>query len=53
MRISDNKINELRKLLKEQTGKDFTAEEAQTAGLAIVRFVLAKHRRLPIKDKDE
>jgi hypothetical protein len=52
VRISDDKINELRILLKEQTGRDFTAEEAQVAGLAIVRFVMAKHR-LPIKDNDE
>jgi hypothetical protein len=44
-RISPNRIKELQKLLKEQTGKDYTDEEAQEAGLAIIRFVLAKEQR--------
>lgn len=45
VRISKKHIKELQKLLKEQTGKDYTDEEAQEAGLAIIRFVLAKERR--------
>jgi hypothetical protein len=45
MRISPERIKELQKLLKEQTGKDYTDEEAQQAGLAIMRFTLAKQRR--------
>jgi len=45
MRISQERIKELQKLLKEQTGKDYTDEEAQEAGLAIMRFIVAKERR--------
>jgi hypothetical protein len=44
-KISPERIKELQKLLKEQTGKDYTDEEAQEAGLAIMRFVLAKESR--------
>ncbi len=44
-RISPEHINELQRLLKEQTGKDYTDEEAQEAGLAIIRFVAAKELR--------
>lgn len=44
-RISPERIKELQKLLKELTGKDYSDEEAQEAGLAIVRFVLAKEQR--------
>ncbi len=45
VRISPERIKELQKLLKEQTGKDYTDEEAQEAGLAIIRFVIAKEER--------
>lgn len=45
MRISPERIKELQKLLKEQTGRDYTDEEAQEAGLAIMRFVIAKEQR--------
>lgn len=44
-RISPERIKELQKLLKEQTGKDYSSEEAQEAGLAIMRFVIAKEQR--------
>jgi len=44
-RISPKLIEELQKLLKEQTGKDYSSEEAQEAGLAIMRFVIAKEQR--------
>lgn len=44
-RISPDRIKELQKLLKEQAGKDYTEEEAQEAGLAIMRFVLVKEQR--------
>lgn len=44
-RISSERIKELQKLLKEQTGKDYSDEEAQEAGLAILRFVMAKESR--------
>jgi len=45
MRLSDERIRALQELLKEQTGRVYTAEEAQEAGLAIMRFVLAKELR--------
>jgi hypothetical protein len=45
VRISPERIKELQKLLKEQTGKDYTDEEAQEAGLAIIRFIMAKEQR--------
>jgi hypothetical protein len=45
VRISPERIKELQKLLKEQTGKDYTDEEAQEAGLAIMRFVIVKEQR--------
>lgn len=44
-RISPKRIKELQKLLKEQTGRDYTDEEAQKAGLSIMRFVVAKEKR--------
>lgn len=44
VRISPERIKELQKLLKEQTGKDYSDEEAQQDGMAIIRFVLAKEQ---------
>jgi hypothetical protein len=53
-RISPERIKELQKLLKEQTGKDYSDEEAQEAGLAIIRFVMAKEaRKVTTKQKHE
>jgi hypothetical protein len=45
VRISPEHLKELQKLLKEQTGKDYADEEAQKAGLNIMRFVIAKEDR--------
>lgn len=45
MRLSDQRIKELQALLKELYGVDYTTEQAQEAGLAILRFVLAKTQR--------
>jgi hypothetical protein len=45
VRISPERLQELKKLLKEQTGKDYSDEEAQEAGLAIMRFVVVKENR--------
>jgi hypothetical protein len=45
MRLSDERVKELQVLLKELYGVDYTAEQAQEAGLAILRFVLAKTQR--------
>ena len=45
VRINPEQIKKLQKLLKEQTGKDYTEDEAQQAGLNIMRFVVAKEQR--------
>lgn len=45
MRFSPELIKELQLLLKEQCGIEYSSEEAQTAGIAIVRFMIAKHQR--------
>jgi len=45
VRLSPERIKALQKLLREQTGKDYIDEEAQQAGLNIMRFVLAKEQR--------
>jgi hypothetical protein len=45
MRLSNKRIKALQVLLKEQTGYDYSDEEAHRAGLAIMRFVLAKEKR--------
>lgn len=42
MRISQERIIELQKILKEEYNLDYTDEQAQEAGLSIVRFVLIK-----------
>lgn len=52
-RINPERIKELQKLLKEQTGKDYTDEEAQEAGVAIIRFVLSKEIRKTQVDKHD
>lgn len=45
MRLSTQQITSLKALLKEHTGKDYTDEQAQEAGMAIMRFVIAKSQR--------
>lgn len=45
MRLSDERIKELQVLLKELYGLDYTDEQAQEAGLAIMRFIIAKAQR--------
>ena len=53
-RLSPKQIKELQNLLKGQTGKDYTDEEAQQAGLSIMRFVLVKMKReLELKNSDK
>lgn len=44
MRISDRRIEELRALLRE-FGLEYSKEEAQTAGIAIIRFMIVKKAR--------
>lgn len=45
MRLSNKQIKKLQKLLKDELGLDYTHEQAQDAGLAIIRFVVAKRHR--------
>jgi hypothetical protein len=45
MKLSNERIKSLQALLKEQSGRDYTDEEAQEAGMQILRFVSAKSRR--------
>lgn len=52
MRLSDKQIKALQALLKEQTGHDYSAEEAQRAGLAIMRFIASKHYRSAVTLKE-
>jgi hypothetical protein len=42
MIISSKQIKKLQKLLKKQTGKNYSDEEAQETSLAIIRFVLVE-----------
>lgn len=45
MRLGDERIKELRALLEEKSGLVYNDEQAQEAGLAIMRFVAAKAQR--------
>ncbi len=45
MRFSPELIGELKQILLEQCGVEYSDEEAQTAGIAIVRFVIVKRQR--------
>lgn len=45
MKLSDERIKELQAILKEEFGLDYTAEQTQEAGIAIIRFLLAKTQR--------
>lgn len=45
MKFSDARIKELQAILKEEFVLDYTTEQTQEAGIAIVRFVLAKTQR--------
>jgi hypothetical protein len=42
MRLSSKRINELKIIIKKQTGQMLTDEEAQIVGLSIMRFVYWK-----------
>lgn len=45
MRISPSHIETLKVLLKKRYGLDYSDEEAQAAGMAILRFVIVKKQR--------
>ena len=45
MRISPARIQSLKVLLKEEFGLEYSDEETQSAGLEIMRFIVAKRIR--------
>ena len=45
MRLSDERIKSLQALLRDKHGLELTNEQAQEAGFAIMRFVIAKAQR--------
>jgi hypothetical protein len=45
MRLSDERIKALQPLLSELCGLDYSDEQAQEAGMAIMRFVAVKAQR--------
>lgn len=45
MRLSNERIKTLQTLLKEEFDLDYSDEQAQEAGMAIMRLVVAKTRR--------
>ena len=45
MRLSNELINRLQVILKEEFDLEYTDEKAQEAGMAIMRFVLTKAQR--------
>lgn len=45
MRVSSTDLEKLRELLKAEYALDYSPEQAQEAGLAILRFVVAKESR--------
>lgn len=45
MRFSEQQITNLQVLLKELTGKEYSREQAQEAGIAVMRFAAAKLAR--------
>lgn len=53
MRLSQARIKELQGLLKQLFGLNLTDEQAQQAGLAIMRFSIAKQLRSKNVDENE
>jgi len=45
VRLSEERIKELQTLLKEEFNLDYTDEQAQEAGMAMIRFLIAKAQR--------
>jgi hypothetical protein len=43
MRLTYKQIRQLQIILKDETNKEYSDEELQLVGLAIVRFIIAKH----------
>ncbi len=45
MRLNDARIESLQALLKSELGLDYNLEQTHEAGMAIIRFILAKSQR--------
>lgn len=45
MKLSNESIRSLKSIIKELYGLNYTDEQAQEAGLSIMRFVAAKNQR--------
>ena len=45
MRLSNERIKSLQALMREKHGLELTEEQAQEAGMAIMRFVIVKAQR--------
>ncbi len=56
MKLSEKHIKSLRPLLNDLCGQEFTDEQVQEAGMAIMRFVIVKaqrRRELSINEENE
>ncbi len=54
MRLSNERVKSLQLLLNDLCGLDYTDEQAQEAGMAIMRFVAAKaHRKQELNKTKE
>lgn len=51
MRLSAERVQELQQLLKAEFGLEYDHEQAQQAGLAIMRFVISKYRRDGVQEE--
>lgn len=52
MRLSTERIQELQHLLKTEFDLEYDHEQAQQAGLAIMRFVISKYRRNAVQKEN-
>lgn len=52
MRLSAGQVQALQRLLKFEFGLEYSSEQAQQAGLAIIRFVIAKQRKQALYERN-
>jgi len=53
MRLSKKQLTSLKVILRELYGLELADEQVQEAGMAIIRFVIAKARRKQLLTKNE
>lgn len=51
MRLSDRKIKKLQELLRAEYGAEYSTEQAQEVGFAIMRFVVQKYGKQRPEDE--